>query len=73
MMELYKVRLKSGVDYQKLKATELFGNVFELIFIKKSKNEMDFYVRTAAKEEILRQYFVLSKAEEPLVPGFVGC
>jgi DNA helicase HerA-like ATPase len=71
MMELYKVRLKSGVDYQKLKATELFGNVFELIFIKKSKNEMDFYVRTAAKEEILRQYFVLLKAEEPLVSGFV--
>jgi DNA helicase HerA-like ATPase len=72
MMELYKVMLKSGVDYQKLKATELFGNVFELIFIKKSKNEMDFYVRTAAKEEILRQYFVLSKADEPPTNWFVG-
>jgi len=73
-MELYKVRLKSGVDYQKLKAIELLGNVFELIFIKKrkSRNEMDFYVRTAAKEEILRQYFVLSKTEEPLTNRFVG-
>ncbi|AKA73849.1 ATP-binding protein [Saccharolobus solfataricus] len=72
MMELYKVRLKSGVDYQKLKATELFGNVFELIFIKKSRNEMDFYVRTAAKEEILRQYFVLLKADEYPTNRFVA-
>ncbi|MEJ2780590.1 TraM recognition domain-containing protein [Stygiolobus sp. CP850M] len=71
-MELYRVRLKSGVDYQKLKTTELFGNVFELIFIKKSKNEMEFYVRTASKEEILRQYFVLSKADEPPSTRLVG-
>jgi DNA helicase HerA-like ATPase len=71
-MELYKVRLKSGVDYQKLKPTDLFGNVFELIFIKKSRNEVEFYVRTAAKEEILRQYFVLSKADEPPPTRLVG-
>jgi len=71
-MELYQVRLKSGVDYQRAKTTELFGNVFELIFVKKSRNEVDFYVRTAAKEEILRQYFVLTKKEEPSVPSFVG-
>jgi len=66
------VRLKSGVNYEKAKTTELFGNVFELIFVKRSKNEVDFYVRTAAKQEILRQYFVLLKKEEPAVPNFVG-
>jgi hypothetical protein len=71
-MELYKVRLKNGVDYQRLKTLELFGNVFELIFIKKSKNEVEFYVRTATKEEILRQYFVLSKSDEPPANRFVG-